>query len=107
MHPADLRLMRVSDDRSRQVDLSFRERGWISERGKIWNWVVGWIKAMSRDSAKISDHRLGARISLPFGDPQRRISAACIKNVDAFPFLRAPNDPVIFAVCQIVQLFGN
>src|SRR5262249_56915567 len=100
-------MMRISDNRSRETDLGFSEHGWISECGEIRNWVVGWIKTIGCDRAKIGDHGLGARIGLTFGDPQWRIIAAGIEGVDAFPFLRAADDWVEFAVNKIVQLFGD
>jgi hypothetical protein len=102
MHAADLRVMRIRDDRSRETDLGFRERGWISERSKIRNWVIGWDKTIGRDLAKIGDRGLGARISLALGDPQRRIITAGIERVDAYPFVDTADDLVEFSAGKIV-----
>src|SRR6516225_4874690 len=102
MHAPDLCMMRVNNDRGRESDLGFRIRGCIDEWSKIRNWVVRRIKTIGRDPAKIGDRRLGARISLPLGDPQRRIIAASIERVDTCPFLDTADDLVEFSAGKIV-----
>ena len=97
----------VGDDRRRQPQFRFGKRGRIGERTEIGDGVVGGIETVGVDLAQIGDRRLGARIGLAVGDPQRRIVAGGVERIEVRPFLLAADDAVVFAVRQFAQLVAD
>ncbi len=107
VHAADCGVMRVSDDRHGQLDLGIGESCRIADRREIRHRIVGGIEPVGIDMAEISDRRIGARIGLAVGDPDRRVVAAGIERVDLTADLLVADDVVEFAAGEIVQLVGD
>ena len=57
--------------------------------------------------AEIGDRRIGARIGLAVGDPQRRIIAAGIERIDLGTVFLIADDVVEAAGGEVVQLVDN
>ena len=99
--------MRISENRSGQLDFGIRQRRRVADGGEIRHRIIGGIESVGIDMAEISDRRSGAVIGLAVGDPDRRVVAAGIESIDLRADLLVADDLVELAAGEIVQLIGD
>ena len=107
MHLPYAGMMRVGNDRIRQLDFRIGEICRSAQHREIRHRIIRRIEPVGIDMAQVADRRRGARIGLAVSDPQRRVIAAGIESLDRRAILLAADDAIELAIAEFAQLFGN